>query len=362
MGTADKRAPEGRLGVALLGGGWVSLNRHLPAARRQPELELVGLLTKPGDLESIEREALTRKFGLRHFGESLSEPWFRDEVDAAVIGTPPGTHYELTMRCLGMGKHVLVEKPLAGTVEETGRMIEAARAGGLSLGVVHNFQFARAPSRAIGLYRAGRLGDLRALVGFQSSNHSRRLPAWYRELPLGLFTDESPHLLYLMLAFLTEASPRFIDVGPSMAPTDNTPTHVSAQFESKEGVPAALHMLFTGALSEWHLAVFGSERTVVVDLFRDLLVELPNDRRHDSLDVLRTSLCALGRHASGFASSGVRHVTGRMDYGNTEVFRRFTAAAIGGSGMPGIEAEAGQAVVRMMERINEAARSRPRPR
>ncbi len=356
-----KKAPEGRLAVAILGGGWVSLNRHLPAALRQPELELVGLITKSGQLGSIEKGALTRKFGLRNFGDSLTEPWFRDEVEAAVIGTPPDTHYELTMRCLGMGKHVLVEKPLAGTVDETGRMIEAARAAGLSLGVVHNFQFARAPSRAIELYRTGKLGDLRALVGFQSSNPRRRLPPWYRELPLGLFTDESPHLLYLMLAFLTDASPRSIDVGPSMAPTDNTPTHVSAQFQSKEGIPASLQMLFTGALSEWHLAIFGSERTVIVDLFRDLLVELPNDRKHESLDVLRTSLRALGRHASGFA-----YVRSETRYRPNGLRKHRSLPSIHrrgdrGAGMPGIEAEAGQAVVRIMERINEAARSRHRP-
>lgn len=341
----------------------MSLNRHLPAARVQPELELVGLVTKPGHLDRIDRigrEALTRKFGLRHFADRLTEPWFRDGVDAAVIGTPPDTHYELTMLCLGMGKHVLVEKPLAGTVDETRRMIEAARAEGLALGVVHNFQFARAPSRALARYRAGRLGELRALVGFQSSNHRRRLPSWYRELPLGLFTDESPHLLYLMLAFLTDAQPRCIDVGPPLAPSDNTPTHVSAQFESKQGIPAVLNMFFTGAISEWHVAILGSERTAVVDLFRDLLIEIPNDRGHESLDVLRTSVRALGGHALGFATSGARHVTGRMDYGNAEVFRRFTAAAMAGGGMPGIEAEAGQAVVRMMERINEAARGRHR--
>lgn len=338
----------------------MSLNRHLPAARVQPELDLVGLLTQPGHLDRIDREALTRKFGLRHFADSLTEPWFRDGVDAAVIGTPPDTHYELAMLCLGMGKHVLVEKPLAGTVDETHRMIEAARAGGLSIGVVHNFQFARAPSRALALYRAGRLGELRALVGFQSSNHRRRLPSWYRELPLGLFTDESPHLLYLMLAFLTDATPTCIHVGSPLASSDNTPTHVSAQFESRQGIPAVLNMFFTGALSEWHFVLLGSKRTAVVDLFRDVYTELPDDRAHGSLDVLNTSFRGVAAHVLGFIGSGFRHLSGSMDYGNEEVFRRFTAGVLDGSRMPGIEPENGEAVVSLMEHINEAARGRHR--
>ncbi len=337
------------------------MNRHLPAARAQRELDLVGLITKRGHLDRIDRAALISKFGLRHFAETMNETWFLEGVDAAVIGTPPDTHYDLAMRCLTLGKHVLVEKPLAGTVDETRRMMAAARAGGLVLGVVHNFQFADAPRRALALCRGGRLGELRALVGFQSSNQQRRLPSWYRQLPLGLFTDESPHLLYLTLALLTDAIPRSIHVGPPLAPSDNTPTHVSAQFESKAGIPAVLNMFFTAAISEWHLAIFGSKRTVVVDLFRDVLIDLPNDRKHESLDVLRTTLYALGGHAVGFVTSGARHAAGRMDYGNNEVFRRFTGAAMGGCAMPGIEAEAGQAVVRIMERINEAARSRHRP-
>ena len=57
------------------------------------------------------------------------------EVDAVYVATPPDSHAEYAVRALQAGKHVLVEKPMALTVAECDRMIEAAEASGRSLSV-----------------------------------------------------------------------------------------------------------------------------------------------------------------------------------------------------------------------------------
>lgn len=62
-------------------------------------------------------------------------------VDAAVIATPTTTHYELTLAALRAGKHVLVEKPLADSVEKSLEMDEVARASGRTLMVGHVFVY-----------------------------------------------------------------------------------------------------------------------------------------------------------------------------------------------------------------------------
>jgi predicted dehydrogenase len=49
-----------------------------------------------------------------------------DEVDALILATPISTHFDLAWRCLEAGKHVLVEKPMAETVEECNRLVELA--------------------------------------------------------------------------------------------------------------------------------------------------------------------------------------------------------------------------------------------
>ena len=47
-------------------------------------------------------------------------------IDAIAIATPVSTHFDLAMKALHGGKHVLVEKPLAATVEQGERLIEEA--------------------------------------------------------------------------------------------------------------------------------------------------------------------------------------------------------------------------------------------
>lgn len=82
----------------------------------------------------------TREFAARHeIGtacESLDELLDTD-IDAVYVCTPPDSHAEYGLAALARGKHVLVEKPMAPSVDECERMIEAARHNGVTLGVAY---------------------------------------------------------------------------------------------------------------------------------------------------------------------------------------------------------------------------------
>jgi scyllo-inositol 2-dehydrogenase (NADP+) len=341
---------EKQLRVGFIGGGWVTCNRHIPAAKQHPELELVGLISTERTLAELDQAQLKTKFSLQHFGSSLTESWV-ESLDAVIIGTPPTTHYGLVMQALSLGKHVLVEKPFAMTTAQAAEMVQMARQNQKMLAVCHNFQFSRASTRARYLLDTGKLGDLRGVFGFQCSNHERRLPRWYKELPLGLFTDESPHLFYLLRSFLGQMEQTSTFVAPSLASNDNTPHVVSTHFLAPNQITGSLYMTFVSALSEWQLMVFGSNRTAVIDIFRDVLVTLPNDKRHESMDVLRTTIRGVGAHLFGVATAGPLHLLGKLDYGNNEVVRRFVSAIRTGIPPQGMDAADGLAVVEIMERV-----------
>lgn len=83
------------------------------------------------------------------------------EIDALIIATPVATHYQLAMDALTAGKHVLVEKPLARTVDEIDRIGELAASKGLIAMAGHTFLFNAAVRYLRKLIESGDLGDIR---------------------------------------------------------------------------------------------------------------------------------------------------------------------------------------------------------
>ena len=99
---------------------------------------------------------LAQDYGAAHV-ETLSEVLARSDVDALIITTPEQVHPQQTVDAAQAGKHVLVEKPMAATVAECDRMIQACNSAKVRLMVVHQWRFR-------GVYLAGKkaidAGDL----------------------------------------------------------------------------------------------------------------------------------------------------------------------------------------------------------
>jgi predicted dehydrogenase len=82
------------------------------------------------------------------------------EIDAVAISTPISSHYELALRALRAGKHVLVEKPLTSSSEEALRLIEEADRRNLVLMVDHTFVYTGAVRKVLELTESRGVGDL----------------------------------------------------------------------------------------------------------------------------------------------------------------------------------------------------------
>jgi UDP-N-acetyl-2-amino-2-deoxyglucuronate dehydrogenase len=97
---------------------------------------------------------------------SLDDLLRRDDVEAVVIATPVPTHRPLGEAAARAGKHVLVEKPMTGTLTDANAMVEAADAAGVRLAVVSQHRFRGAPMAAHAAIEAGRIGDVRMIRVF----------------------------------------------------------------------------------------------------------------------------------------------------------------------------------------------------
>jgi predicted dehydrogenase len=308
------------LRIVCAGAGWATCERHLPALRSESRVEVIGVVDPHPERAANAAE----RFGLPHWGSSLDESWVED-AHCLTVGAPPLEHGELISTALDRGWHCLTEKPFALPPAEARVLVQRAHETGRVVCVIHNFQFSRSGSRLFELVEQGRLGAIEAVYALQFSNPRRRLPHWYRSLPGGLFLDESPHLLYLLRRVLGgRLEPRAVD-----ARLDGTEIRdLVATFEHPT-IWATLAMSFGASVSEWQFVVVGERMVAALDIFRDILVLLPNDGRHRAREILRTSASAVGGHLAGVASSGTRLVGKRLSYGGSEVVSRFVDAVEG---------------------------------
>lgn len=338
----DAVRSEPPIGVVCVGAGWVTGERHVPALRADGRMRIVGVIDR--DLGRAKDAA--RRAGAANAGVSLAEDWVGD-AQAVTIGAPPPAHAALVDAALERGLHCLCEKPLALSADGARALAVRADERHRVLAVVHNFQFARSATRLFDLVARGRLGELRSVRGVQLSNPRRRLPAWHAALPGGLFTDEAPHLLYLLRRLLGGLDVQMVDGRVEQGEV----AAIEATF-AHERLWATLSMDFRASVSEWQLVVTGERATAVLDVFRDILVVLPNDGAHRGREILRTSARLVSGHLLGTASSGVRLLTHSLHYGNDEVVRRF-GDAVGGdaSALEGISAEDGADVVAALDEL-----------
>ncbi len=80
------------------------------------------------------------------------------EIDAVYVATPVDLHLPQVLACAEAGKHVLCEKPMAMTVDECDRMIDACRDAGVTLGVAYYRRFYPVVDRIRELIRGGAIG------------------------------------------------------------------------------------------------------------------------------------------------------------------------------------------------------------
>ena len=112
-----------KYGVMIVGTGWVS-GEHIRAFEMTERAQVTAIVSRSRE----KGEAKMREYGLEgrckvytDYQEGLKDP----NVDIVVICTPNDMHCEQTILAAEAGKHILIEKPVALTWEDTKRMDEA---------------------------------------------------------------------------------------------------------------------------------------------------------------------------------------------------------------------------------------------
>lgn len=154
---------------ALIGCGRISVN-HIAAAIKNG-LEIVALC----DLDSRKIDFLVEKFKLSKnvrkytdYNLMLSE----ESVQLTTIATESGKHAKIAIDCINKGSNVIIEKPIALSMEDARYIVELAQRTGLKVCVCHQNRFNKSIIKIREAYDQGRFGKL-----FYGTAHIR----WNRE-------------------------------------------------------------------------------------------------------------------------------------------------------------------------------------
>lgn len=180
----------------------------------------------------------------------------RDDIDAIVMALPPQFHADLAVRAVESGKDVLVEKPIALTVPDAERAVQAARDNGRVFMVGHVLRFHPAFETLKGLIDKGELGEVRYI-------HSHRLGLGKFHTENDALWDLAPHDLSMILA-ITGTEP--IEVrGEGAALLDNLSDFAHLHMRFPNGLRSHLFTSRLNPYRERRLTVVGTKAMAVFD-------------------------------------------------------------------------------------------------
>src|SRR5438874_7583272 len=133
MGEAEKLGDDA-LRVGVIGVGVMGSN-HARVLAELPGVKLVGV----ADPDRKRRDQVAQSLGCASFADA--DDLVRRGVDAVTIAAPTHFHRDIAIDCAARGIHVMVEKPIASTVEESRAIVAAARRAGVTLMVGHVERF-----------------------------------------------------------------------------------------------------------------------------------------------------------------------------------------------------------------------------
>jgi predicted dehydrogenase len=149
---------EKRVGFAVVGLGAIAQGAVLPAFRHAKRARLVALVGRDkGKAEKLARKYKAQEvYGAEEFGACLENP----EVDAVYLATPQSEHLSATIAAARAGKHVLCEKPLAVTPEQSAEMVRVCEECGVQLMTAYRKYYEPSALHLKNLIQSGKLGKI----------------------------------------------------------------------------------------------------------------------------------------------------------------------------------------------------------
>jgi predicted dehydrogenase/nucleoside-diphosphate-sugar epimerase len=278
----------------------------------------------------------------------------QERPDAVHILTPPDTHARLAIQAMEAGCHVLVEKPMALSSEEAGRMIRAARENRVKLGTNHNYLFNPCILQARQLVKQGTIGRVVYVEGFYGLSESGGYTNvtgrshWAWRLPGSAFTNFLPHLTYLLLEFLSSE----VSVAGVTLSQGELPTELTVLLQGGTSASGVMSISMRARPYTKFLDIYGTKGIIHADLSTEVCTLHKAHRLPGMLTKVLFNLEESAQLACGTVSNTAQVVLGSLkrDPGLYRHLRQFYASLQDDKELP-VPGEAGKKMVEIMEQV-----------
>ncbi len=178
--------------IGIMSFAHMHANSYATSLAKIPDVTLAGVFDK----DQGRGEKAAEKYQVSYFQDQHA--FLRQDMDAVIICSENIYHKKMVIAAAKAKKHILVEKPIATSVEDAKEMIQICEENGVILQVAYPVRFSR-PIRALkNMIDAGELGEL---VAIRSTNRGQNPGGWFIDKELsggGAVLDHTVHMVDIM--------------------------------------------------------------------------------------------------------------------------------------------------------------------
>ncbi len=336
--------------VAICGSGAIAQSKHIPSWQREKNSQLVALC----DINQDAAEAAAKKFGIPKAYSDFGELLAIEKPDIVDICTPPKTHVFVSKQAMEGGANVMIEKPMAMTLEECSEIVETSKRCGKEVALSHTDLFYDAVQRGRKLVSQGAIGEFTGMRIFVMTHRDyiTSVPDhWCHKLPGGVIGETGPHIVYLTMAFIDNIQK--VDVTAHKL----IDSYTWSPFEDYRIILSNGRLtsscVLTYGSNQWGITIdlFGSEGMLKLDLETQTVIKYTRP----SLKAKTAGISAVSEGCQllwGALSSGLRYSLGKIPSTTDLLAREFVDCVMKGEKSP-VPAEDGMECVRILKVISD---------
>ena len=230
------------------------------------------------DLSADRRDFVQSLYPDINVSDDVERVFSDPDIDAVVIATPVKSHFDLSIKALEAGKHILVEKPMGTTVDEVKEIGRLADEKNLVVMSGHTFIYNSAVRYVKKIIDSKELGNIRYI-------YSQRVNLGRIRSDVDALWNLAPHDISIVQYWLDESTPLSVQ-RTGMAYVQEGIEDVSfLNIEYPENILVNIHVSWLDPNKVRRLTVVGSEKMIVYDNLSDQKVTI-YDKGIDRMAVL----------------------------------------------------------------------------